>query len=70
MHTPSNVKLQECIMNIIITENEEQEGDPGVVILFADDNSIHRILGLPWVRNINLPPGVVPPPVPLQQGKI
>ena len=44
----------------------DEEGDPGVVIIYSDAQEVHQVLGLPAVRQIQLSGREV---APLQQGK-
>ena len=46
------------------------EGDPGVIITLGPPADVHAVLGLRAVGMLRIPPGVTPPTVPLQQGKI
>ena len=43
------------------TKTETDEGDPGVVIIFADPDAIHAALALGSVANIVLPIDIAPP---------
>ena len=50
-------------------DEEPEEGDPRAVIIYGTSDRVHRALGLPAVANLIMPPGIVPPRIPLQQGK-
>ena len=50
-------------------DEQEQDGDPGAVIIYGPNDHVHRALGLPAVAHLVMPSGIVPPRIPLQQGK-
>ena len=51
-------------------EIDEDEGDPGIVIIFSNAADVDAALGLPSVPNIVLPSDVAPNVPVLQQGSL
>ena len=51
------------------TEKDE-DGDPGIIIIFQDADDVHTALGLESVANIVLPADVASNIPVLQQGKL
>ena len=51
------------------TEKDE-DGDPGIIIIFRDADDVHTALGLESVANIVLPADVASNVPVLQQGKL
>ena len=51
------------------TEKDE-DGDPGITIIFQDADNVHTALGLESVANIVLPADVASNVPVLQQGKL
>ena len=52
------------------TEKDEDDGDPGIIIIFRDADDVHTALGLESVANIVLPVDVASNVPVLQQGKL
>ena len=52
------------------TEKDEDDGDPGIIIIFRDADDVHTALGLESVANIVLPADVASNVPVLQQGKL
>ena len=48
----------------------DDDGEPEVIIIFANDNTIHAALGLGSVANIQFLAEVAPNVPALQQGKL
>ena len=57
-------------MTKVELETEDQDGDPGIIIIFQDADDVHTALGLESVANIVLPADVASNIPVLQQGKL
>ena len=57
-------------MTEVELETEDEEGDPGIIIIFQDADDVHTALGLESVANIVLPADVASNVPVLQQGKL
>ena len=51
-------------------KDDDDSGDPGIIIIFSNPDDVHAALGLGSVANIVLPSDVAPNVPVLQQGKL